>query len=327
MKKILISLLVLSVLVMPMLSFAAEPGAVCAKGNALYDLICNVHSLINAIIPIVIALGVLFFVWGVVMYVIASDEEAKSKGRDRIVFAIIGLGVIVGMWGLVNIVVKTFDLEATTPTFSDIGIDAGTAAPANALEEFIATIQGIVNSLIPLLIAIGVIYFIWGVIKYLIADSEEAKSKGKDQIIYGIIGFTVILGLWGLVNILASSLDIQGARPELSELGVTAGENCTLEGKVTLKSLLCYITKLINDSIIPLIFAIATVFFIWGAVKFFIINADEEAKREQGKQFMIWSIVAFAVMLSVWGLVAILGGTLGIDTNVLPQVRPSTQNN
>ena len=90
----------------------------------------------------------------------------------------------------------------------------------------------------------------------------------------------------------------------------------------TLKDVLCYFTKLINDSVIPLLFAVATVFFVWGAVKFFIINAAEEAKREQGKQFMIWGIVALTVMLSVWGLVELLTGTFGVGGSVLPQVCP-----
>ncbi|MDE2399915.1 MAG: hypothetical protein KGL67_02830 [Patescibacteria group bacterium] len=84
-----------------------------------------------------------------------------------------------------------------------------------------------------------------------------------------------------------------------------------------------YGTKLISGSIIPLIFTLAAVLFVWGVVKFFIINADEEAKRTQGKQFMIWGIVAFVVISSVWALVAILGGTLRINTRVLPGIVPS----
>ena len=58
-----------------------------------------------------IALGVLFFVWGVITFVIGNDEEAKTKGRNRMIYGIIGLAVIIGMWGLVNILTKTFDLN------------------------------------------------------------------------------------------------------------------------------------------------------------------------------------------------------------------------
>lgn len=76
---------------------------------------------------------------------------------------------------------------------------------------------------------------------------------------------------------------------------------------------------MINYSVIPLIFALAVVMFVWGVVQY-VINSDEEAKKAKGRQFMIWGIIALAVMLSVWGLVKILGNTFNIDY-VVPQVK------
>jgi hypothetical protein len=82
-------------------------------------------------------------------------------------------------------------------------------------------------------------------------------------------------------------------------------------------------TGFISSSFIPLVFTIATVFFVWGVVKFFIINADEEAKRTQGKQFMIWSIIAFVAISSIWGIVKIMTSTLGTNSGfVIPGVKP-----
>ena len=174
---------------------------------------------------------------------------------------------------------------------------------------------------VPVLIAFGVVYFVWGVVRFMIADGEEAKTKGKDQIIYGIIGLAVIVGVWGLVNIVVETFNIGGQTPTLEPL-VTANSNCTLAGNPTFQDLLCYVTKIINDAVIPLIFAVAVVMFIWGVINFFILNADEEGKRAQGRQFMIWGIIALAVMLSIWGLVGILGDTFNIDSSVLPKVTP-----
>ena len=84
-----------------------------ATGTVL-GLLCRMGELINAAIPVLIALGVLYFVWGVVTYVIASDEEAKKAGRDRMIFGIVGLAVIIGLWGLVSIIRNTFGLTNTT---------------------------------------------------------------------------------------------------------------------------------------------------------------------------------------------------------------------
>jgi hypothetical protein len=76
--------------------------------------ICKLNQIVSMLMPFLIALGVLYFVWGVITYMIASDEEAKSAGRNRVVFGIIGLVVIVGLWGLVRIVTNTFGLNNVT---------------------------------------------------------------------------------------------------------------------------------------------------------------------------------------------------------------------
>jgi|SRR3989344_4659383 len=205
------------------------------------------------------------------------------------------------------------------------------ASASSGLAAVITKISDLLKSVLPVLISLGVVYFAWGVVQYFIADSEEAKKTGKDRIVYAIIGLTIIVSVWGLVAILnqtlglggASGLAGQGAPASITNLVAVPGSSgsCTLGTK--LQGLLEYGTCIIGKSVIPLIFAIAVVTFIWGAIKFFIIDADEEAKRAQGKQFMIWGIIALAVMISVWGLVKILGETVNIDMNYLPQVKPN----
>ena len=60
-----------------------------------------------------IALGVVYVVWGVITYVVSGDEEAKSKGRDRMIYGIIGLAVIIALWGIVKILTNTFNVNNT----------------------------------------------------------------------------------------------------------------------------------------------------------------------------------------------------------------------
>jgi hypothetical protein len=88
---------------------------VCRGGTitTIQSLICKLNEILGAILPFLIAIGVVIFVWGVIQFVIASDEEAKTTGRNRMIYGIVGLVVIVGMWGLVRIVTNTFDLRNT----------------------------------------------------------------------------------------------------------------------------------------------------------------------------------------------------------------------
>ncbi len=121
MKKKLVVLSGLVLTSFPVLAFA-QVGTIGSAANqcnisqsgTLFGLLCKLGQLFNAVIPVLIALGVLYFVWGVVQYVISSDEEAKKTGRNRIIWGIIGLAVIVGLWGLVNVLRNTFGLNNQT---------------------------------------------------------------------------------------------------------------------------------------------------------------------------------------------------------------------
>lgn len=94
---------------------------------------------------------------------------------------------------------------------------------------------------------------------------------------------------------------------------------CTLIDSPMLGDLIMYVICIINASVIPLIFTLAIASFVWGVVQY-VINDEEEAKRARGRQFMIWGIVALAVMVSMWGLIGIFTKSFGVDFSV-PQLR------
>jgi hypothetical protein len=64
------------------------------------------------------------------------------------------------------------------------------------------------------------------------------------------------------------------------------------------------IVKIVNDTVVPLIYAIAFVLFLIGMVRFFFLGGEEG--REKGKAFMLWGIIGLVVMFSVWGVVRLL---------------------
>ena len=79
-----------------------------------------------------------------------------------------------------------------------------------------------------------------------------------------------------------------------------------------------FIINTINNVLVPVLFAIAFIVFLFGAFKTFIIGANSEETKEDGKNLMLWGLIGFFVMVSVWGLVNILTGsvTFGNNTNV-----------
>lgn len=74
--------------------------------------------------------------------------------------------------------------------------------------------------------------------------------------------------------------------------------------------------------IIPLMFALAIVYFFWGVIQY-IRSAGDPKKADEGKSIMIYGIIGIAVMASLYGLIAWLQGTLGVNptgTVTLPQI-------
>lgn len=83
------------------------------------------------------------------------------------------------------------------------------AAAATDANSIITTLQGIVSLLLPLFMAIAVVVFIWGVIRYITAAGDEEKVKeAKSFIMYGLIGLFVIVAMWGLVKVIADTFGI-----------------------------------------------------------------------------------------------------------------------
>lgn len=62
----------------------------------------------------------------------------------------------------------------------------------------------------------------------------------------------------------------------------------------------------LGNAIISLIYALCFIFFLIGMVQYFMSHNAE--KREQGKYFAIYGIVALAILFVTWGLVRFLIG-------------------
>ena len=70
--------------------------------------------------------------------------------------------------------------------------------------------RGILGSVIPVLMVLATIVFIWGVIKYVLsAGSDDRKKEAKNLIIWGLIALFVIVAMWGLVNVIGSTFGVE----------------------------------------------------------------------------------------------------------------------
>lgn len=66
----------------------------------------------------------------------------------------------------------------------------------------------------------------------------------------------------------------------------------------------------IINILIPAVFGVIFLYFIWKVVDSWIINAGDERKREEGRHYAGIAVLVFVVMVSVWGIVAMIKSSL-----------------
>lgn len=84
------------------------------------------------------------------------------------------------------------------------------------LTAFIAKVNDqIVNPLIGFLFALAVLYFLYGVLQFMLnQENEEKKTTGKSHMMWGIVGITIMFGVWTILNIVLDTLNIDYVNPE-----------------------------------------------------------------------------------------------------------------
>jgi succinate dehydrogenase hydrophobic anchor subunit len=104
-----ISAIVLASLV-PMFALAQS----YQPGLGIGGLFNFASEILNRVVPLIIAVAVVFFIYQVFRYTISSDEEARKAAKTDIIWGIVGLFIMVSVWGLVAILQSTFGTSNVT---------------------------------------------------------------------------------------------------------------------------------------------------------------------------------------------------------------------
>ncbi len=81
-----------------------------------------------------------------------------------------------------------------------------------SLDSFLIKVdQLIVNPLILLLFALALAYFLYGVVEFMFNQAnEEKKTSGKSHMLWGIIGITIMMGVWTILGIILNTFNLSG---------------------------------------------------------------------------------------------------------------------
>jgi hypothetical protein len=65
----------------------------------------------------------------------------------------------------------------------------------------------IINPIIFFLFALATVYFLYGLTQYFLSpDNEEVRKKSKSQMIYGILGLFVMVAVFGILNLILTTI-------------------------------------------------------------------------------------------------------------------------
>lgn len=85
-----------------------------------------------------------------------------------------------------------------------------------SVDSFIINVNKlIINPLILLLFALALVYFLYGVFEFISnQQNEEKKTAGKKHMLWGIIGLTIMMGVWFIMHLILDTFNIKEINPE-----------------------------------------------------------------------------------------------------------------
>ena len=83
-------------------------------------------------------------------------------------------------------------------------------AYAGRLDTFLVNVnQYIINPLILFLFALALVFFLYGVFKFIAnLGNEEKKTTGKSHMLWGIVGLTIMMGVWAILGVILNTMEI-----------------------------------------------------------------------------------------------------------------------
>lgn len=77
------------------------------------------------------------------------------------------------------------------------------------LETLLRSIGRLVSIALPIVVAIALLAFFWGLVKFIFsAQGEDAHKQGQQLMIWGLVALFVMVAVWGLVRFIGNALGI-----------------------------------------------------------------------------------------------------------------------
>lgn len=77
------------------------------------------------------------------------------------------------------------------------------------ITALLSKIASIIDAVVPFIVGLAVFVIIWNIFTYIThAADEEKRGEAKKFILWGVIGVFMMLSVWGFVNILVNTFQL-----------------------------------------------------------------------------------------------------------------------
>jgi len=86
------------------------------------------------------------------------------------------------------------------------------------INSLVAKVQeNVLEPLLALLFGLAFIVFLWGIVEFIRdSHSDEGRSKGKQHVMWGVIGMFIMASVFGITSLIIESLGVDApiAQPD-----------------------------------------------------------------------------------------------------------------
>lgn len=173
------------------------------------------------------------------------------------------------------------------------------------------TVTGIIRAAVDFLIkaagAILVVIILFGAFQIMTAaGNPENIKKGRNTIVWALIGFAIMLVASGLGAVIANILDVE-VGPLEDGTGIATSTVDTPEGVIG-------VINTIARWMYGILMALGVVFVLYSAFLFLTSGGNQE-KVGNARRALIYAVVALVIGVLAWGAVSLVENLLDTDTS------------
>ena len=85
------------------------------------------------------------------------------------------------------------------------------------------------------------------------------------------------------------------------------------QNNASIQNLFTGILNFFDSTLIPFLFGVAFLVFVWNVVKYFVVGSDNKDAQETAKSVALFSVAAFVFLIVFFGIVRLLTVSTGLQ--------------